>query len=161
MHDLETRGMEPLVKTGERLMKPLNDRLASIAFERERAEVRLKNPMGALTFVAGPKGFDRESMERQIEEFVARQKREIDALDNEKMALLKTIAVVTTGMRDLAEGKRPSAEFLQHLVESEAAAALKVGDSSKRGMMADEKEFAAVREQLKALTDLRSFAESL
>lgn len=161
MTDLESRGMEPLAKTESRLMTPLKERLAAIARERKQTQGRLANPMAGLTLFAGPNGFDPETVDSQVRSFAQKQQQSLEALDKEEVALLKTVEAVSTGMRALAEGKKPAAEFMRHLGELEAEAAREVGYSAQRGGVDDEKQFAAIREQLKALADLRGFAESL
>lgn len=160
MRRLEERGMEPLAKTEARLMKQLKDRLANIAMLRGQAQSRKTNPLG-MTFVGGTGGFDVAKHEALLKDYVAKQRKDLEALDREETEVQGVVRLVSAGMEEIARGRKPSGAFLGYLEGQEAEAGRQVRESAQRGIMADDKEFAGVRDRLKALADLRAYAEGL
>ncbi len=150
---LEERGMEDLATSEKRLMKPLKDRLASLASERLIAKSRLANPIGSVTIFGG---MDMENVNRQVKEFVERQERILERLNAEESSVSARMEEVAVGMADVAVGKRPSDAFVDYLDSMEAEAAKAVRDSADRGSGQSDEAYVPVRENLKAIADLKA-----
>jgi len=160
VESIEARGMEDLAATERRLLKPLQERMSGIFQEKKLVEQHLKNPMSGITIYGG---MDEQNINRQLKEYVDRNERTLMALNNEGSALQARQKAVVEGMGNIAQGRKPSAEFIQYLDEMERNAARRVAESGKKEQpdFSAPQEFKASREELKALADLHGFVDSL
>ncbi len=154
--EIDSRGMEALAQTKERLLLPLQELLKSIKSRKQTLQQQLKNPELALTLNVS---MNPHGAERQIKDFVDRNEHTLASLNKQEQELLALQESVKQGMARIAQGARPAADFLQYLDGVESRAAARVFESGQKEYLGSfgDKEFKTSREELKAYADLRSY----